>query len=58
MSVLQKKLQKFFCRVIPGVNTPEMVLCVPYRQNGNRKFGYRYAYGTELTDVPGTSRVV
>ena len=28
------------CRVIPAVNTPGMVLCVPYRQNENRKFGY------------------
>ena len=30
------------CRVIPGVNTLGMVLCVPYRQNENRKFGYGY----------------
>ena len=35
-----------------------MVLCVPYRQNGNRKFGYGYECRTELTDVPGTGRVV
>ena len=30
------------CRVIPGVNTPGMVFCVPYRQNEDRKFGYGY----------------
>ena len=46
------------CRVIPGVNTQGMVLCVPYRQNENRKFGYGYECRTELTDVPGTDRVV
>ena len=30
MDVLQN-LQEVFCRVIPGVNTPGMVLYVPYR---------------------------
>ena len=34
------------------------VLCVPYRQNEDRKFGYGYECRTELTDVPGTDRVV
>ena len=45
------------CRVIPRVNTPGMALCVPYRQNENRKFGYGYECRTELTGVPGTGRV-
>ena len=35
-----------------------MVLCVPYRQNETRKFGYGYECRTELIDVPGTGRVV
>ena len=46
------------CRIIPAVNTPGIVLCVPYRQNENRKFGYGYECRTELTDVPGNDRVV
>ena len=46
------------CRVLPSVNTPGMVLCVPYRQNENRTFGYGYECRTELTDVSGTDRVV
>ena len=46
------------CRVIPAVNTPGMVLCVRYRQNEYIKFGYGYECRAELTDVPGTDRVV
>ena len=34
------KVTEVLCRVIAAVNTPGMVLCVPYRQNENRKFGY------------------
>ena len=49
---------QFFCRVISGVKTPGMVLCVPYRQNQNRKFAYGYECRTEITAVPGTGRVV
>ena len=45
-------------REIAGINTPGMVLCVPYRQNENGKFGFGYECRTELADVPGTGRVV
>ena len=41
-------------RVIPGVNTPGMVMCAPYGQKENRKFAYGCGCRTELTDVPGT----
>ena len=46
------------CRVIPEVNTPGMVCCVPYRQNQNLCFGYGYECRTELTEDPGSGRVV
>ena len=52
------EVTEVLCRVIPGVNTLEMVLCVPYRQNENRKFGYGYECRTELAAVPGTGRFV
>ena len=52
------EVTEVLCMVIPEVNTPGMVLCVPYRQNENRKFGYGCECRTELTDVPGTGRVV
>ena len=29
------EVTEVLCRVIPVVNTPGMVLCVPYRQNEN-----------------------
>ena len=52
------ELGEVLCRVIPGLNTPGMVVCVPYGQNANRKFAYGYECRTELTDVPGTAWVV
>ena len=48
------EVTEVLCRVIPAVNTPGMVLCVPYKQNENSKFGYGYECRTELTNVPGT----
>ena len=57
MSVLQK-LQSFRVRVIPGVNTTGMALCVRYRPNENRKFENGYDCRTQLTDVPGSGKVV
>ena len=51
------EVTEILCRVTPGVNTPGVALCVPYRQNEKRKFGYGYEC-TELTVVPGTGRVV
>ena len=53
-----KGISQVRCRVIPEVNTPGMVLYVPYRHDENRKFGYGYECRTELTDVPGTGSVV
>ena len=52
------EVTEVLCRVIIGVNTPGMALCVPYRQNGKRKFGYGFDCRTELTAVPGTGRGV
>ena len=52
------EVTEVICRVIPGVNTPGVVLCVPYRHIENRKFGYGYEYRTEPTGVLDTSRVV
>ena len=42
------ELTEVLSRVIPGVNTPGMVLCVPYQQNANRKFVYGYESRTKL----------
>ena len=42
------EVTEILCEVIPGANTPGMVLCVPYRQNKNKKFGYGYECRTEL----------
>ena len=52
------EVTEVLCRVIAVVNTPGMVLCVPYGQNENRKFGYGYECRNKLTDVAGTGRVV
>ena len=52
------ELTEVLRRVLPGVNTPGMILCVPYRQKENRKFGYGCECRTEFTGVPGTERVV
>ena len=49
---------KVLCRVIPAVNALVMVFRVRYGHHENRKFGYGYECRTELTDVPGTNRVV
>ena len=51
-------LIKVLCVVIPGVNTPGMVLCVPNGQHASRKFACGYECRTELTYVPRTGRVV
>ena len=52
------EVTEVLCRIIPGVNTPGMVLCVPHRHTENRTFGYGYDCRIEPTDVPGTGRIV